>query len=231
MKISEMNWQDAEAYLKNDDRCILPLGSTEQHAYLSLATDSILAERIAVESAEPLGIPVFPVMSYGCTPLYMQFPGTVDLKPETLRLVVTDILDSLSHHGFRRILIVNGHGGNMHIETFAAEWSRNKKVKVKFHNWFEAEETWKRVISIDPIASHASWMENFPWTRLKHVVQPDARKEPVDFERLAKADAAKARELLGDGNYGGYYQRSDHELLEIWKTAVEETRELLEHNW
>ena len=43
-----------EAYLKTDDRCVLPLGSTEQHAYISLATDSILSERLALEAAEPL---------------------------------------------------------------------------------------------------------------------------------------------------------------------------------
>jgi Uncharacterized protein, putative amidase len=59
MRVSEMNWMMAEKYLKRDDRAVLPLGSTEQHAYLSLSVDSILAERLAVEAAEPLGVPVF----------------------------------------------------------------------------------------------------------------------------------------------------------------------------
>ena len=54
MQISEMNWMMVEEYLKRDDRAVLPLGSTEQHAYLSLSVDSILAERLAVEAAEPL---------------------------------------------------------------------------------------------------------------------------------------------------------------------------------
>ncbi len=48
-----MNWMQVEEHLQRDDRVVLPLGSTEQHAYLSLATDSILAERVAVEAAEP----------------------------------------------------------------------------------------------------------------------------------------------------------------------------------
>ena len=47
MRISEMNWMQVENFLKLDDRCVLPLGSTEQHAYLSLSVDSILAERVA----------------------------------------------------------------------------------------------------------------------------------------------------------------------------------------
>ena len=62
MKISDMNWMQVENYLRADDRAVLPLGSTEQHAYLSLSTDSILSERVSIEAAEPLGIPVFPVM-------------------------------------------------------------------------------------------------------------------------------------------------------------------------
>ncbi|MBP8242783.1 MAG: creatininase family protein, partial [Thermoflexales bacterium] len=65
MRISELNWMQVEAYLGQDDRAVLPLGSTEQHAYLSLATDAILADRLANEAAEPLGVPVFPVVAYG----------------------------------------------------------------------------------------------------------------------------------------------------------------------
>ena len=63
-----------------DDRAVLPVGSTEQHAYLSLCTDSTLAERVASEAAEPLGLPVFPVLPYGVTPSFMAYPGTVTLS-------------------------------------------------------------------------------------------------------------------------------------------------------
>ena len=80
MRISDMNWMMVEEYLKRDDRCVLPLGSTEQHAYLSLSVDSILAERIAVEAAEPLGVPVFPVVAYGITPYFRAFPGSITLR-------------------------------------------------------------------------------------------------------------------------------------------------------
>ena len=64
-----------EAYLEHDDRIVLPAGSTEQHAYLSLETDNILAERLAVEAAEPLGVPVLPVLAYGIAPGFGAFPG------------------------------------------------------------------------------------------------------------------------------------------------------------
>jgi hypothetical protein len=67
VRIADLNWMQVEEYLRHDDRIVLPLGSTEQHAYLSLATDSILAEAVAVEAAEPTGVP--PVLAYSLTPL------------------------------------------------------------------------------------------------------------------------------------------------------------------
>jgi creatinine amidohydrolase/Fe(II)-dependent formamide hydrolase-like protein len=104
-----------------DDGIVLPIGSTEQHAYLSLATDNILAERVAVEAAEPLGVLVLPVLPYGITPRFAAYPGSPTLRVETFLAVVTDLLDSLSGQGFRRILIVNGHGGNFTLEVAVRE--------------------------------------------------------------------------------------------------------------
>ena len=80
MNIREMNWLQVEEYLKNDNRAVLPLGSTEQHAYLSLCVDNILAERIALEAAEPTGVPVFPTLNYGLTPYFRAYPGSVTLR-------------------------------------------------------------------------------------------------------------------------------------------------------
>src|SRR5438093_4906922 len=122
MRISEMNWMMVEEYLKRDDRAVLPLGSTEQHAYLRLSVDSILAERLAVEAAEPLGIPVFPVLAYGITPYFRAFPGTITLRVETYMRVLREILDAMSDHGLRQIMIVNGHGGNPPSWGLARYW-------------------------------------------------------------------------------------------------------------
>ena len=67
MRVRDLNWFQLEEYLRGDDRIVLPIGSTEQHAHLSLETDNILAERASLEAAEPLGIPVLPVIAYGVT--------------------------------------------------------------------------------------------------------------------------------------------------------------------
>jgi creatinine amidohydrolase len=232
VKISDCNWQQIEAYLKTDDRVILPLGSTEQHAQLSLSVDSILSERVAVEAAEPFGIPVFPVLAYGITPYFISYPGTISLRMETYAAIIRDILDGLKRQGFRRILIVNGHGGNQPGGSLAVEWmADNPGVAVKFHNWWNAPKTFAKVQEIDKVASHASWMENFPWTRLAGQVLPTEQKPMIDFGRMRVMDPDAIKAYVGDGNFGGYYQRPDDEMQAIWDVAITETRELLEGPW
>ncbi|MCB9123860.1 MAG: creatininase family protein [Caldilinea sp.] len=232
MRISDMNWMQVEEYLKNDDRAVLPLGSTEQHAYLSLSVDSILAARVAEEAAEPLGVPVFPVVSYGLTPYFQSFPGTVTLRVETYMRLVRDILDSLYHSGFRRVLIVNGHGGNSPVDGLVTEWMADHPgTRVKFHNWWNAPATWAKVQEIDPMGSHASWMENFPWTRLAGVTLPDVQKIVPARPGMARLVGEEMRAFYGDGNYGGYYQRADEEMLALWDVAIAETRALLAEGW
>ena len=232
MRIAEMNWMMVEEYLRRDDRCVLPLGSTEQHAYLSLSVDSILAERLAIEAAEPLGVPVFPVMAYGITPYFRAFPGTITLRAQTYLSVVRDILDSIRGHGFKRILIVNGHGGNVPAQGLVGEWlADHPGMRIKFHNWWNAPKVWAQVQAIDPVASHASWMENFPWTRLANVELPAEQKPIADLETIRQLDAKALRAYLKDGNWGGLYQRDDEEMMKIWRVGIEETRELLSGNW
>lgn len=232
MKIESMNWMQVEARATRDDRAVLPIGSTEQHAYLSLATDNLLAERVAAEAAEPLGIPVFPVVAYGITPYFRAYPGTVSVRVETFVALIRDVLDGIAASGFRRILIVNGHGGNGPAESLAAEWMADHPgTQVRFHNWWNAPATLAKVKEIDPIASHASWMENFAWTRIAGVTVPGERKPMIDFGALRHLGPAEIRARLGEGNFGGYHQRADEDMAAVWKVAVEETRGLLTGAW
>ncbi len=227
-----MNWMMVEEYLRRDNRAVLPLGSTEQHAYLSLSVDSILAERLAVEAAEPMGVPVFPVLAYGITPYFRAFPGTITLRVETYMSILHDILDAMAEQGFKRILIVNGHGGNTRAQGLVAEWMADHPgVRIKFHNWWNAPKVWAQVQAIDPVASHASWMENFLWTRLENIEMPAEQKPMSDLEKLRRLDPKSLREYLKDGNYGGFYQCDDEEMMKIWRTGVEETRAVLAEPW
>jgi creatinine amidohydrolase len=228
MRVSEMAWGDVEAWLAHDDRCVVPLGSTEQHAGLSLSVDSILSERVAAEAAGPLGVPVFPVLAYGITPGFMAYPGTVTLRATTYLAVLRDVLGSLYTQGFRRILLCNGHGGNVPGTAAGLEFMAERPdVRVRWHDWWRGKRTWDAVQATDALASHASWMENFPWTRLANRPEMHGGKEMTDIERLRTLPPDAVRAQLGDGNYGGLYQRDDEDVLAIWEIAVEEVRALL----
>jgi len=94
---------------------------------------------VAAEAAEPLGVPVFPVVAYGVTPYFREFPGSISLRVETHLALVRDILDSMAHSGFKRIMICNGHGGNGAAQQLAQEWAADHPgCKVLFHNWWNA---------------------------------------------------------------------------------------------
>jgi creatinine amidohydrolase len=232
VRIADSNWQDVTAYLRRDDRCVLPFGSTEQHAQLSLCVDAILAERVAVEAAEPLGVPVYPAMPFGLAPYFSEFPGSVSLRVETLLAVARDLIESVARAGFRRILLVNGHGGNAPVGALAQQMMTERpELSIKFHNWYNAPRTWAAAMALDPSASHGNWFENFACTRLAHAPSPEGRKAPVNTALMKASPPAKVREMLGDGSFGGPWQMPDEQTQAIWDAGVAETREALDGPW
>ena len=232
MRVADMNWMQVEKYLETDDRCVLPIGSTEQHGVLSLCVDAILAERVAIDAAEPLGIPVYPAMPFGCAPYFSAFPGSISLRVETLLAVIRDVIGSMYKSGFRRILIVNGHGGNAAVGNLCRELiAEYPEISIRFHDWWLGPKVKAKANEIAPHPSHANWYENFPWTRLANVAVPDGEKPPADIATLRQSSPARVREILDDGSFGGAYQQSDEDMLALWKVGVEETRDQLERPW
>ena len=96
---------------------VLPVGSVEQHGHhMPLGTDSFLAHAVALGAAERVGdgrVAVLPPPWYGFSRHHMRFAGSVTLSADTMMRMVEDIVGSVVQHGFRRVLIVNGHGGNI----------------------------------------------------------------------------------------------------------------------
>ena len=111
--LEELSWYDVEAYLNKEDIIILPIASIEQHGpHLPLGTDSIDAEYIAKIAGEKSEVLVAPIVKFGISGNHIDFPGTITVSTETLINLISDICRSLSFHGFKKILILNGHGGN-----------------------------------------------------------------------------------------------------------------------
>jgi creatinine amidohydrolase len=231
MRLWDANWMQVEEYLEHDDRVLVPLGSTEQHGYLSLGVDAILCERAAAEAAAPDGVPVLPALPFGLTPTFTAYPGTINLRIDTYMSLVRDLLDGLRHQGFRRILLVNGHGGNAPAASLAQEWAgEHPDCQVLFHGWLIDPAIWGLAAGIDEV-SHASWVENLPVVRLAGVEIPAGRKPLVDPDALKSAGPQRVRELLGDGPGGGPYQRSDEDVQKVWDAAVALLRRKLRAGW
>jgi creatinine amidohydrolase len=163
VRARDLNWMQVEEYLSRDDRVALPIGSTEQHGYLSLETDNILAERVSAEAAEPLGVLVLPALPYGLTPNFAAYPGSPTLRLETFIAVLRDLLDSLHAQGFRRFLVVNGHGGNLPGNALVREWvAFHPDAKALFHSWWSSPRVAAAGREAGAEPSHANWSENFP---------------------------------------------------------------------
>src|ERR1700722_1853298 len=198
-----------EEYLQHDDRVVVPVGSTEQHGFLSLGTDAILAERVSVEAAEPLGIPVLPVIPFGMAPYFTSYPGSMSLRLSTYIEVVRDVLDCLAHSGFRRIAIINGHGGNAPVGGLVREWiCQHEDVQVLFHSWYNGPKTAEVANEFCVDQMHGAWVENFPWTRIEGADAPPP-KAVVARELLMNLGPDAIRELAPDGAMGGHYEAPD----------------------
>lgn len=112
-----MTWPEVEDRLKESDIAIIPVGSTEQHGpALPLNNDAFtaytLAKMAAVKVKEGVKPVITPPVSFGVSEHHMGFPGTITLRPETFTNIIIDVCKSLVHHGFKKLVIVNGHGGN-----------------------------------------------------------------------------------------------------------------------
>jgi creatinine amidohydrolase len=112
---------------------LLPLGAIEQHGpHLPVNTDINAALRVCTRAAEsmPERALVLPPVWWGLSPYWMSFPGTLTLRPETLLNLITDIASSVRHHGFTRLIIVNGHGGNDGLIQAAAAHASSPEFRV-----------------------------------------------------------------------------------------------------
>ena len=117
------SWPELRQIVDRQPVVVLPIGSVEDHGHhLPLDTDNYLIWNICEEAAKRADgeILLLPLIPYGFETHHMDFPGTIDIGIEHLLHFVTDITKSVAHHGFRRILIADGHGSNMPILELAA---------------------------------------------------------------------------------------------------------------
>lgn len=204
MLLADLSWDEAQEYLQKDNRLIFPMGAVEQHGrHLGLGCDFQIAEKCAEVVGDKTNVAVAPTLAYGMSLHHMKFAGTLSLRPATLMLVLEDIFRTAYAHGFRRILIINGHGGNTPMIDSALATVTNELDGLRVKNF----EWWKEptILKIgDEMAgqqrgTHSSAVE----TSYMMVARPNA----VKMERAAKRDAplVPSREFHSAARFAGQY--------------------------
>jgi len=113
VRLGHHTWQEAATLAEEDRLVIVPCGSTEAHGpHLPLDVDTHQADAVATLLAGRVEAVVAPVLPYGYAEMWMGFAGTITLTPETFEQVLVEIGRSLVRHGFRRIMLLNGHRPN-----------------------------------------------------------------------------------------------------------------------
>ena len=107
MLLETMNWMDVEKYLQRDSRIVFVLGSTEQHGYLSLATDTLIPWEIAKKACQLENVLLAPPLYYGFSYLHSAFPGTLTVSIETYLQIVKDIVRSALRAGLFKLQTTN----------------------------------------------------------------------------------------------------------------------------
>jgi creatinine amidohydrolase len=224
MRLEELNWMDVENYLKTDDRIMLVLGSCEQHGYLSLQTDVRVPQALADAASQESAVLVAPALNFGVSPYFLDFPGTISIKPKTYLAVFEDLLESLIHHGFKRILILNGHGGN-HVATTTCNTvlNQNPDVKIRWYSWWRSRSVQRVYEKYQMKPGHGDWSEAFPFTIVSDI--PDGEKEVPDIEGAISAQ--EMRRLFPDGVMGSPYTADLSIMDELFKTALANVLHLL----
>jgi creatinine amidohydrolase len=118
--LGELTYVDIREYLQEKDTILVPMASLEQHGpHLPLYTDTITAVEISRRVAEMIAVLHSPAVWAGYSPQHMYAPGsgrgTITLRSSTLLNLLHDVARSLIHHGFNRIIFVNGHGSNVKV--------------------------------------------------------------------------------------------------------------------
>lgn len=225
MRLEDLNWMDVEEYLKHDDRLMLVLGACEQHAYLSLLSDIKIPLALADSASTSSGVLVAPPLNFGFSQYFRDYPGTLSLRVSTLISAVEDIVRASHHSGFRRLLVLNGHGGNAAAKSHLSDVINDLPgMQIRWYQWWDSQSVVDVAVRHNLKPAHANWLEAFPFTVVGD--QPEGDKLPPSVPSPIM-DSVTARKVYGDGSFGGRYRASEEIMHEVFNAALQDILLLL----
>jgi len=172
MRLPSSTWTELDAV--DTDLALLPVGSTEQHGpHAPLGTDTLDAEAVADAAAERYDDPVVvaPAVPVAVAEEHRRFTGTLWTSEDTFRTYVRDIVGSLAAHGWDRVVLVNGHGGNIAaLREVAGRIVRHDDAYAVPFTWFDEVDT-------DVAMGHGGPLET---SLLRHANPETVREDRLD---------------------------------------------------
>lgn len=142
MRLEQVTCKNVETYLEKSKTVVIPVGSLENHGeHMPLGTDTLIPNRIIELLEEKSDVMIAPTVPYGATDNIYGFTGTVTIGTDGLIMLLRQITDCLYRYGFRKFVILNGHGGNCKaIEVVGMELHKKKAYLACLNWWLMAGE-------------------------------------------------------------------------------------------
>lgn len=196
-----------------DSLVVLPVGATEQHGpHLAVGTDTFAVEHIARAAAatvtETIPVLVAPTLPYGSSHHHLPFGGTMSLETETYYRVVSDLVESLITSGFRKVFIVNGHGGNKElVELVVRDLALRHPVALAAASYWTIAQDALTASGVDfpNIPGHASAFE----TSVILALNPALVREPRPSREGAAATTGRRPNSAYRAEFHGSWTRID----------------------
>lgn len=222
-RYAEMTWPECNEAVKAGKVAVLPVATYEDHGYhLPIDVDVVLATEICERAVAriPTEAVLIPAVTHGYSPHHMDFPGTITIRWDTFINYVKDVCLSLAHHGFTRILIVNGHGSNTAPLEMAARLTvvetDGQVLCANVNHWgsHKVREAGKSIrTSAYGGTSHAGEYE----TSLYLALRPDL----VDMEQAVDERTPLPTSFQTDLLAGKHPDGSVATLMPLWSTMTE----------
>jgi len=138
-ELQKLTWKNIrELVPEKIDTVILPIGTIEAHGAAALGTDNYIPESISTYLADKINALIAPTLNYGITKSLYGYPGSMTIQPDNFEKFVADILKSIYDIGFKKIIIMNGHGGNnSSLKKTAHDFYYKYRVNIAILHWWD----------------------------------------------------------------------------------------------
>jgi creatinine amidohydrolase len=230
--LHEMSWVESREYFMKADIAILPVGSNEQHGPQNpLGTDHLIARAIAEESAKRARAVCLQVIPFGVSSHHKQFWGTIYISPRVFRNYVKEACLALNYYSIRKIVVVNGHGGNLAALMEVARELREKEIFVSIFQWWSAASKLLPDLFEPEEKGHAAAEETSVNLALyPHLVNMDKAVDEDPRKHTAQVEGITLPLDTVDYTVSGVFGKSTTASAEKGKRVFEEVvNELVEH--